>query len=109
MSNDAKPKTRTKKHPATIGYSTYIYKVLKEHQEDIGITQGAMKAINLIMNDLFYRLYNVAAKRAFDAGRTTLTKEDVISAVSVTLRPELADHARSEINKATLKYEQSRA
>ena len=109
MSTDAKPKTRTKKHPAVIGFSTYIYKVLKEQQEDIGLTQGAMKATNLMMNDLFYRLYNVAAQRSFDAGRTTLTNEDVTSAVSVTLPSELAAHARSEINKATLKYQQSRA
>ncbi|XP_032102488.1 late histone H2B.L4-like, partial [Sapajus apella] len=89
-------------------YSMYIYKVLKQVHPDIGISAKAMSIMNSFVNDVFERLAGEAARLAQYSGRTTLTSQEVQTAVRLLLPGELAKHAVSEGTKAVTKYTSSK-
>lgn len=97
-------KKKKKRHES---YSTYIYKVLRQVHQDIGISNKAMAIMNSFINDIFERIAAEAANLCRVNGVKTLTSREIQTAVRLILPGELAKHAVSEGTKAVTKYNTS--
>ena len=102
--DDDKDKKKKKRHES---YSTYIYKVLRQVHQDIGISNKAMAIMNSFINDIFERIAAESANLCRLNGTKTLTSREIQTAVRLILPGELAKHAVSEGTKAVTKYNQS--
>lgn len=89
-------------------YGSYIYKVLKQVHNDIGISSKAMSIMNTFVNDMFERIAAEASRLAHYNKRSTITSREIQTAVRLLLPGELAKHAVSEGTKAVTKYTSSK-
>ena len=89
-------------------FSIYIYKVLKQVHEQLGISSKAMMVMNSFVNDLFERLANEASKLSHIAKRSTISTREIQTALRLLLPGDLVKHAVSEGTKAVNKYTSSR-
>lgn len=103
---DRKPKRKRKKREGNFGI--YIYRVLKELHHDRSISVKAMAAMNSFMSDCFHRIASEASRLIHYNNRSTMTINDVQTAVRLVLPGELGKHAISEGIKAMVKYERSK-
>jgi histone H2B len=87
-------------------FAIYIYKVLKQVHNDIGISKKAMNIMNSFINDSFDRIALEASKLVRFNKRRTLSSREVQTAVKLLLPGELAKHAISEGTKAVTKFTQ---
>jgi histone H2B len=101
---DTKRRQSKKRHES---YSTYIYKVMRQVHQDIGISNKAMAIMNSFINDIFERIAAESANLCRLNGTKTLTSREIQTAVRLILPGELAKHAVSEGTKAVTKYNQS--
>jgi histone H2B len=97
-------KRKKKRHES---YSSYIYKVLKQVHQDIGISNKAMAIMNSFIQDIFERIAVEAANLVRINKNKTLTSREIQTAVRLILPGELAKHAVSEGTKAVTKYNNS--
>ena len=88
-------------------YATFIYKVLKQVHEDVGISNRAMAIMNSFVNDIFERIATEAGRLARSNKRQTITSREIQTAVRLLLPGELAKHAVNEGTKAVTKYTSS--
>ncbi|CAK7332123.1 unnamed protein product [Dovyalis caffra] len=86
------------------GYKRYVVKVLKQVHPDLGISSMAMSVVNSLMNDMFERIAEEAAKLSNYRKRTTLSSGEVQGAVKLVLPRELGKHAIAEGSKAVANY-----
>lgn len=86
------------------GYSSYIYKVLKNVHPNQGISNKAMSIVNSFCNDVLERIAQEAGRLARYNKRHTVSSREVQTAVRLVLPGELAKHAVSEGTKAVTKY-----
>ncbi|EFJ37834.1 hypothetical protein SELMODRAFT_73644 [Selaginella moellendorffii] len=98
----AMKKKRMKK--ATETYKSYIFKVLKQVHQEIGISSKAMGIMNSFINDIFEKLAQEAARLARYNKKPTITSREIQTAVRLILPGELAKHAVSEGTKAVTKF-----
>ena len=96
-----KKKHRKTRHET---YSMYIYKVLKQVHEHIGISKKAMGIMNSFINDMFEKLCLEAGRLTRYNKKKTLSSREVQTAVRLLLPGELAKHAVSEGTKAVTKF-----
>ena len=96
------PAGRKRKNKET--YSTYIYKVLKQVHQDIGMSNKAMCVMNSFVQDVFERIASEASNLCRINNTKTLTSREIQTAVRLILPGELAKHAVSEGTKAVTKY-----
>lgn len=99
---DDKKKDHSKKRHET--YSTYIYRVLKQVHNDLGISNKAMNVMNSFIQDIFERIASEAALLCRINGTKTLTSKEIQTAVRLILPGELAKHGVSEGTKSVQKY-----
>ncbi|XP_011302741.1 late histone H2B.L4-like [Fopius arisanus] len=99
-------KKRKRKRKET--YSTYIYKVLRQVQPDIGVSTKAMSIMNSFVNDIFERIASEAARLVKYNKRRTIGSSEIQTAVRLLLPGELSKHAISEATKAVSKYSLSK-
>lgn len=99
-------KIRKKKKPESYGY--FIFKVLKQVHNDIGISAKSMSIMNSFVNDIFERVANEASRLVHYNKRSTITSREIQTAVRLLLPGELAKHAVSEGTKAVTKYTTSK-
>ncbi|KAL9644426.1 hypothetical protein ABK040_013654 [Willaertia magna] len=102
--DDDDKKKKKKRHES---YSSYIYKVLRQVHQDIGISNKAMSIMNSFIQDIFERIANEAAQLCRVNGTKTLSSREIQTAVRLILPGELAKHAVSEGTKAVTKYQQT--
>lgn len=95
-------KDHSKKRHET--YSTYIYRVLKQVHNDLGISNKAMNVMNSFIQDIFERIASEAALLCRINGTKTLTSKEIQTAVRLILPGELAKHGVSEGTKSVQKY-----
>mmetsp|Transcript_39348 Transcript_39348/g.78858 ORF Transcript_39348/g.78858 Transcript_39348/m.78858 type:complete len:119 (+) Transcript_39348:60-416(+) len=88
-------------------YSIYIYKVLKQVHNPIGISSKAMNIMNSFVSDLFERIVEEASKLSQYNNNKTLTAREIQTAVKLLIPGELAKHSISEGTKAVTKYRNS--
>ncbi|OIW09111.1 hypothetical protein TanjilG_11249 [Lupinus angustifolius] len=86
------------------GYQRYVYRVLKQVHPDLGISSQTMTILNNLLNDMFERLANEAAKLNTYAGHMTLSSREIQGAVKLVLPGELGKHAIAEGAKAVTNY-----
>ncbi|XP_024066028.2 histone H2B 8-like [Terrapene carolina triunguis] len=89
-------------------YSIYVYKVLKQVHPDTGISSKAMGIMNSFVNDIFKRIAGEASRLAHYNKHSTITSQEIQTAVRLLLPGELAKHAVSEGTKAVTKYTSSK-
>ena len=81
-------------------FSIYVYKVLKQIHNDIGISKKSMDIMNSFVNDCFDKIALEASKLVRCNKRHTLSAREVQSAVKLLLPGELSKHAVVEGCKA---------
>jgi histone H2B len=102
---DMKKKKKTKRSTET--YKIYIFKVLKQVHQDIGISSKAMGIMNSFINDIFEKLGQESSRLARYNKKPTITSREIQTAVRLVLPGELAKHAVSEGTKAVTKFTSS--
>lgn len=95
---------RRKKPARKTTYNRFIYRVLKQVHNDLGISAKGMSVMNSFVEDLFSRLSSEAARLNKYAGRRVLKATDIQGASRLLLPGELAKHAISEGTKAVQKF-----
>mmetsp|Transcript_6774 Transcript_6774/g.17327 ORF Transcript_6774/g.17327 Transcript_6774/m.17327 type:complete len:120 (-) Transcript_6774:1832-2191(-) len=98
---------RTIKKKRVISYLNYIYKVLKQVHNEIGISSKAIDSMNSFVIDLFDRITTEANKLSYYNKSKTLTAREIMTGVRLIIPGELAKHAISEGTKAVAKYRSS--
>lgn len=86
------------------GYKRYVFRVLKQVHPDLRISSMAMSVINSLMNDIFERIGDEAAKLSRYKNRRTLSSGEIQGAVKLVLPGELGKHAIAEGSKAVANY-----
>lgn len=81
-----------------------MFKVLKQVHPDLGISSMAMSMINSLMNDMFERIAEEAAKLSDYRKRTTLSSGEIQGAVKLVLPGELGKHDIAEGSEAGTNY-----
>uniref|UniRef100_A0A8C9Q2G1 Core Histone H2A/H2B/H3 domain-containing protein n=1 Tax=Spermophilus dauricus TaxID=99837 RepID=A0A8C9Q2G1_SPEDA len=97
---DGKKRKRSRKE----SYTPSMYKVLKQVHPDTGISSKAMGIMNSFVNDIFERIAGEASRLAHYNNRSTITSQEIQTAVRLLLPGELAKHAMSEGTQAVTKY-----
>jgi histone H2B len=85
-------------------FSTYIFKVLKQVNPDIGISKKAMLVMNSFATDIFERIAREGAHLVDANERDTLGSREIQTSVKLVLPGDLAKHALSEGGKAIAKF-----
>lgn len=98
---DEKKARRRTRHET---FSVYIYKVLKQVHNEIGVSKKSMNIMNSFINDIFERIALEASKLVRYNKKHTLSAREVQSAVKLLLPGELAKHAIIEVAKAVNKF-----
>ncbi|CAK9174713.1 unnamed protein product [Ilex paraguariensis] len=98
-----KRKRKRRSSDTGVGYTRYVYKVMKQVHLDMSISSKAMTVLNNMMNDMFERLADEASRLLKYTNRRTLSSREIQGAVKLVLPGELGNHAISEGAKA-LKY-----
>ncbi|XP_041043048.1 histone H2B-like [Carcharodon carcharias] len=89
-------------------YSIYNYKVMKQIHPDTDISSKAMSIMNSLVSDIFECITGEASHLAHYNKRSTISSQEIQTAVSLLLPWELAKHAVSEGRKAVTKYTSSK-
>ncbi|XP_012370354.1 histone H2B type 1-N-like [Octodon degus] len=99
-----------KKHKCSLkeNYSVYMYKMLKQVHPDTGISSKAMGIMNLFVNDIFECIAGEASRLAHYSKCSTITSQEIQTAMQLLLPGELAKHAVSEGTTAVTKYTSSK-
>ena len=98
MNPKQKPK-RTRKET----FGVYIYKVLKQIHNDIGISKKSMAIMNSFINDVYEKIAIEASNLVRYNKKHTLSAREIQSAVKLLLPGELSKHAIIEGAKAVNK------
>lgn len=96
-------RTRRKK-PNTTSYTTYIYKVLKNVNPEIGISSKTLRVMDSFCQDMFEQICSEAGRIARYNKKHTITAKTVQSACQIVLPGQIQIHAISEGNKAVTKF-----
>lgn len=97
-----KPEKRRKSRHES--FSVYIYKVLRQVHNDVGISKKSMSIMNSFINDIFEKISLEASKLVRYNKKHTLSAREIQSAVKLLLPGELAKHAIIEGAKAVNKF-----
>ncbi|KAJ4835612.1 hypothetical protein Tsubulata_010854 [Turnera subulata] len=86
------------------GYKRYVFRVMKQVHPEMRVSSMAMDIINSLMNDMFERIADEAAKLLRYHERATLSSGEIQGAVKLVLPGELGKHAIAEGAKAVANY-----
>jgi histone H2A len=90
-------------------FRTYVRAVQDQVQPRVGISNGALEAIDALLDELIRELARLVNELLGLSRHRTLTSRDVQTAARLLLPGELAKHAVSEGTKAVTKYNASAA
>lgn len=94
-------KKKKKKHES---YSTYIYKVLKDVDNDMSISNMGMNVMQSFVEDLFGQLVTESQKLCALNGTKTMTDREIKTAIRLLFPPDLAKHTLAKIDSAVKKF-----
>lgn len=100
------PSTRRRK-PNTSSYGSYIYRVLKSQNKEIGITKKSMNIMDNFCQDMFERICTEAGRLARYNKRQTISSKEIQNACQLCIPGELGKHSISEGQKAVTKFSAS--
>ncbi|XP_041045197.1 histone H2B 7-like [Carcharodon carcharias] len=90
------------------GYSIYTYKVMKQVHPYTCISSKAISIMNSITNNIFEHIAREASCLAHYNKRSTISSQEIQTAVCLLLSGELAKHAVLTGTKAVTKYTSSK-
>ena len=85
----------------------YVYKVLRQVHPEVGISAKSMAIMNNFLEDIMERITTEGTQLSTHAKRSTLSTNELQTAVRLILPGELAKHAVAEGSKAVSKYKGS--
>lgn len=94
-------KRRRSRHES---YSSYIFKVLRQVHQKLGISKKSMLIMNSFVEDTFDRIAGEAGRLCKYNKKDTLSSREIQTAVRLVLPGELSKHAVSEGTKAVTKF-----
>lgn len=97
-------KKKIKKKNKTVGYSSYLHKVMKTVHPSMMISSGALACVNGFVMDLESRLSLEATELAKFGKKRTLSAQHVQTAVKGIFPGDMAGHAVSDATRAVTKY-----
>ena len=100
-----------KKKRISRGFTTRIYKVLKQVHPDTSIKKSSLSQVNFIVEELGKRLVTESFRLITElrnSEKKTISSREIQAAVRLTLPGELAKHAVSEATKAVTKFTSAR-
>ena len=97
-------KARKSKEPNQECYQSYIHRVLKQINPDMGISSKAINQVNGVLVHQMNKFIDLSANVARTGKKSTLAARHVQAATNVLLPFELATHAVSEGTKAVAKF-----
>lgn len=103
----AKEASGKRKKSRHIKFDSYIFRVLRQVHQDIGISAKSMRIMDNFMHDVFHRLSEEAGRLAKINKTKTLTSREVQTACRLMLPGELSKHGCSEGTKAVAKFQSS--
>lgn len=103
-SSDDKNKKKRKNKKRKESFCLYIYKILKQLHPDTGISVKAIFVMNSFIYDVFERLAGEASRLVVLNQRSTMTSNEIQTAVRLILPGDLGKHAMAEGVKAIAKY-----
>ncbi|XP_032989388.1 late histone H2B.L4-like [Rhinolophus ferrumequinum] len=95
---------RRRRRGCADSFATYFPRVLKSVHEGLSLSQEAVSVVDSFEKDIFERIAEEASHLVRNTQRTTLTSNEIQTAVRLLLPGELGKHAISEATKATLRY-----
>lgn len=96
--------TTRRRKPNTSSYGSYIYRVLKSQNEEIGITKKSMNIMDNFCQDMFERICTEAGRLARYNKRQTISSKEIQNACQLCIPGELGKHSMSEGQKAVTKF-----
>lgn len=100
-------KNKKKRKRRKESFCLYIFKILKQMHPDTGISVKAMLVMNSFIYDVFERLAAEASRLVVLNHRSTITSNEIQTAVRLLLPGDLGKHAMAEGVKAIAKYSRS--
>ncbi|XP_019574356.2 histone H2B type W-T [Rhinolophus sinicus] len=94
---------RRRRRGSADSFATYFSRVLKSVHEGLSLSQEAVSVMDSFVKDIFERIADEASHLVRNTRRTTLTSNEIQTAVRLLLPGELGKHAISEGTKATLR------
>ena len=89
-------------------FKSYIIKVLKHVNSDMGIGRSSMSTMNSLVLEMYKKISKEAANVSRHGGRRSVTAADMQCAVKFQVPGELCKHAVSAGATAFAKYTKSR-
>ena len=86
-------------------FSIYNRRVLKQVHPDKGISKQAMKILDTLAEDIFYRIAQEASSLQKITNKHTMSAREIETATKLVLPGELQKHAITEGAKACKKFE----
>ncbi|KAF6390094.1 hypothetical protein mRhiFer1_006169 [Rhinolophus ferrumequinum] len=102
--NPKQKQPRRRRRGLADSFATYFPRVLKSVHEGLSLSQEAVSVVDSFEKDIFERIAEEASHLVRNTQRTTLTSNEIQTAVRLLLPGELGKHAISEATKATLRY-----
>lgn len=88
-------------------YGTFIFRILKSINVNMGITKRAIEILNVIAKVIFERLVLHSSRLARYNSRKTITAREVMTTVRMNLPGELGKHAVTNVTRAMTTYNKS--
>lgn len=95
---------KRKKKAKRMSFKVYIFKVLKQVHQDMGISSKGMEIMNSIVFDTFEKLAAECAQLTTINKRSTISAREVQTASRFIFPGELSKHAISEGSKAVATF-----
>ncbi|XP_032989167.1 histone H2B type F-M-like [Rhinolophus ferrumequinum] len=83
-------------------FATYFPRVLKSVHQGLSLSQETVSVMDSFVKDIFERIADEASHLVRNTRRTTLTSDEIQTAVRLLLPGELGKHAISEATKAMI-------
>lgn len=102
---EVKPtKVARRRKPNTSSYASYIYKVLKGINPNVGISGKTLRVMDSFCEDMFQKICIEAGRIARYNKKHTISVKTVKSACQIVLPGQIQVHAISEGTKAVNKF-----
>jgi histone H2A len=109
MTTEIKKHTKTTKSTIdNFNFSVYIYKVLKLIHPDNGLSGAALTAMVNLVKINISKIMKVVNQLSIRTGAKTITERELQTAITIAIPGELSKHAKSEGEKAVLKYHETK-
>ena len=99
---------RKRKKHSSDSYSTYIHKVLKDTQPNVGISKKSLVVMDAFIKHIFDSIATESGRLARYNKKRTISSKEIETSVRLVVSGELAKHSLSEGRKAVVRYNENK-